>query len=68
MRAAGRGRYPAAIKAREVDGLVRLDPPRPEFSQGDQLRIVRGAFAGQICLFEGMSSRQRIEVLLVLLG
>jgi transcriptional antiterminator RfaH len=56
------------IKAREVDGLVRLAPPPPEFSPGDRLRIVQGAFTGQICLFEGMTSRQRVEVLLTLLG
>jgi hypothetical protein len=35
---------------------------------GDQLRIIQGAFTGQICLFEGMTTRQRIEVLLVMLG
>jgi transcriptional antiterminator RfaH len=56
------------IRAREVGGLIQLAPPPPEFSPGDELRIVRGAFAGQIVLFEGMTSRQRIEVLFVLLG
>jgi hypothetical protein len=35
-----------AIRAREVDGLVQLAPPPPEFSPGDPLLIVRGAFAG----------------------
>jgi hypothetical protein len=56
------------IKAREVDGLIGLTPPRPEFIPGDRLQIIQGAFAGQICLLEGMPSRQRIEVLLALLG
>jgi hypothetical protein len=35
---------------------------------GDRLQIIQGAFTGQICLFEGMTSRQRIEVLLTMLG
>jgi transcriptional antiterminator RfaH len=56
------------IRAREVDGLIQLAPPPPEFSRGDRLRILQGAFAGQIVLFEGMTSRQRVEVLLILLG
>jgi transcriptional antiterminator RfaH len=56
------------IRQREVNGLIELAAPPPEFSPGDQLQIVQGVFAGQICLFEGMSSRQRVEVLLVMLG
>jgi transcriptional antiterminator RfaH len=57
-----------AIKAREVDGLIQLASPPPEFSLGDKLRIVQGPFAGQIVLFEGMTSRQRVECLLAVLG
>jgi hypothetical protein len=56
------------IRAREVDGLIQLAPPPPEFSPGDQLRIVQGAFTGQIVLYAGMAPRQRIECLLVMLG
>jgi transcriptional antiterminator RfaH len=56
------------IRAREVDGLIQLAPSPPEFSPGDELRIIQGALAGQIVLYAGMSSRQRIEVLFVMLG
>jgi transcriptional antiterminator RfaH len=59
----------ASLRAREDEnGFIKLEKQRPEFMPGDRLRIVQGPFAGQICLFEGMSSRQRIDVLLVLLG
>jgi transcription antitermination factor NusG len=51
-----------------VNGLIRLAPSPPEFSPGDRLRIVQGVFAGQICVFEGMTARQRIQVLLIMLG
>jgi transcriptional antiterminator RfaH len=57
-----------AIKAREVDGLVQFASPPPEFSPGDRLRIVDGALAGQLAVFKGMKARERIEVLLILLG
>jgi transcriptional antiterminator RfaH len=56
------------IKAREVDGLIQLAPPPSEFNPGDRLRIVQGAFAGHLAVYAGMTSRQRIEVLLILLG
>ena len=55
------------IKAREVNGLIRLAPP-PEFSPGDRLRVVDGALAGCLAVFKGMKARERIEVLLILLG
>jgi transcriptional antiterminator RfaH len=56
------------IRAREVNGLIQLAPPPPEFSPGDRLRIIDGVLAGQLAVFEGMKARERIEVLLVLLG
>ena len=56
------------IRGREVDGLIQLAPPPPEFSPGDRLRIIRGLLSGQIVLYAGMASRQRIEVLLTMLG
>jgi transcriptional antiterminator RfaH len=57
------------IRQREgADGLIDLAPPPPEFSRGDRLQIIQGAFVGHTVLFEGMSSRQRVEVLLILLG
>lgn len=70
------GKHPArlpdgvieGLRAREgADGLVVL-PTRPLFVRGDRVRIVRGALQGQLAIFEGMKSRQRIEVLLALFG
>jgi transcriptional antiterminator RfaH len=59
----------AALRAREVDGFVQLAPrPSCEFAPGDRLQIVQGAFIGHTCLFEGMTTRQRIDALLVVLG
>ena len=55
------------IKAREVNGLIQLAPPPSEFNPGDRLRIIQGALAGQFCLYQGQSSRKRIEVVLTLL-
>ena len=58
----------SALKGREgADGLVRLDPP-PRFMQGDQVRIVDGVFSACLGLFEGMADRDRVAVLLDLLG
>jgi transcriptional antiterminator RfaH len=61
----------AALRAREDEhGFITLTKRRPEweFAPGDQLRITKGAFAGHVVFYEGMSSRQRIEVLLAMLG
>ena len=58
----------SALKGQEgADGLVRLDPP-PRFMQGDQVRIVDGVFSACLGLFEGMADRDRVAVLLDLLG
>jgi len=62
---------PAAIigdlRGREVGGVVALDQ-RPRFAPGDRVRIVDGVFAGCLGLFEDMSDRERVAVLLDLLG
>ena len=56
------------LKKRERDGLIELPPP-PGLQRGDRVRIVRGAFAGQLALFDGMRSHQKVPaVLLQLLG
>jgi transcriptional antiterminator RfaH len=56
------------LKQREDDkGLVVL-PPQPTFTAGDKIRILDGAFADCIGLFEGMRDFQRVSVLLDLLG
>jgi len=65
------GQVPAAIiddlRRREVDGLVMLER-RARFARGDRIRIVDGAFAGCLGLFDDMPDRERVAVLLELLG
>jgi transcriptional antiterminator RfaH len=55
----------AEIRARETGGLIEL-PPR--LKRGDPVRIKRGAFAGHVGLYAGMKPRERVEVLLAILG
>ena len=55
------------LRARERDGLIVL-PRRPAFQRGDRLRIIRGALQGQIAIFQDMKPKERIEVLLSILG
>ncbi len=57
----------AEIRAREDDGgLIRFDA-RP-FRKGDRVRILDGAFADLEGLFDGADEKNRIFVLLSLLG
>ena len=64
------GRMVAAIKAREVLGLVSLDEeratPRTQhgFSKGDRLRVTAGVLTGYDVLFERQSDADRVLVLL----
>jgi transcription antitermination factor NusG len=55
------------IKSRERDGLVEL-PRRERFIAGEQVRVLTGPFSGCLGLYQGMRSRDRILVLLALLG
>ncbi len=56
------------IRGREdEDGLIRLDKPT-SFRPGETLRIVEGAFANQIGLFQELSDDLRVFLLLDLLG
>jgi transcriptional antiterminator RfaH len=55
------------IRRREVDGFVQLPKPRG-LQRGDKLRVIHGALEGQLAIFEGMRPRERVEVLLTLLG
>jgi transcription antitermination factor NusG len=57
----------ADLKRRERNGLVELPLP-PGLRRGDQVRITRGVFAGQLALFDGMRPHERVAVLLQLLG
>jgi transcription antitermination factor NusG len=55
------------LKARERNGLVEL--PKPErFRPGTRVRIVHGLLLGQVGLVAGLKPRERVEVLLQLLG
>jgi len=51
----------------DAAGYVQLDL-RPRFAPGDQIRVVEGAFAACLGLFEGMADRERVAILLDLLG
>jgi transcriptional antiterminator RfaH len=65
------GRVPDAVidelKARERNGAIEL-PRRDDLKPGDSVRILQGPFSGHLGLYTGMRPRQRIEVLLQLLG
>jgi transcriptional antiterminator RfaH len=57
----------AELRGRDHNGLITLPPP-PGFHRGDQVRITRGVFAGQLAMFAGMRTHERVAVLLQLLG
>ncbi len=57
-----------ALKQREdANGFIKLDL-RPPFRVGDSVRVLDGAFTSCLGLFEGMAERERIAILLDLLG
>ena len=55
------------IRDREVGGLIELAPP-PALRRGARVRILRGPFTGHLAIFADMRPRQRVEILLQLLG
>ena len=56
------------LKAREnAYGFVVL-PKKAKFQMGQQVKVVSGQFAGQLAVYDGMTSRERERVLLQLLG
>ena len=57
----------AEIRGREVDGLIDLPKPAP-LRRGARVRILRGPFTGHLAIFADMRPRQRVEILLQLLG
>ena len=70
------GDEPASVPARIVDelrgrederGFVALDL-RPAFTPGDKIRVVDGVFSTCLGLYEGMADRDRVTILLDLLG
>jgi len=57
----------AEIRSREVGGLIELAPP-PSLRRGARVRILRGPFTGHLAIFADMKPRERVEILLQLLG
>jgi transcriptional antiterminator RfaH len=55
------------IKSRERGGLVEL-PRREKFRAGEAVRVTAGPFTGHLAIFADMRPRQRVEILLQLLG
>jgi transcriptional antiterminator RfaH len=55
------------IRSRERNGLVELAKPRG-FQQGDRVRIVSGPLANHLGLFDGQAPRERVAILLRVLG
>lgn len=58
----------AALKAREDEGgFIKLDLRR-QFSLGAKVRVLAGAFADNLGLFDGLCDRDRVAILLDFLG
>jgi transcriptional antiterminator RfaH len=57
-----------ALQGREnTSGYVEFDD-RPKFGAGDKVRILEGAFYDCLGIYAGMPDRERVEILLDLLG
>jgi transcriptional antiterminator RfaH len=57
-----------ALKRREdANGLIQLDH-KPQFLPGDKVCVLGGAFHDCLGLCEGMTSNERVRILLELLG
>ena len=55
------------IRKREVGGFVKLPSP-PQLRKGQTVRVIRGSFEGLLAVHQGMGSRERVWVLLNLMG
>ena len=56
------------LKKREnTSGFIRLDH-RLKFKPGDKVRVLEGAFHDCLGIYDGMPDRERVEILLDLLG
>jgi transcriptional antiterminator RfaH len=63
-----RGAVIESLKSREdASGYVTLDQ-RPKFAIGEKVRVLAGVFADNLGLFDGMADRDRVAILLELLG
>ena len=62
------GQVVSTLQQREDDaGFVKLEH-RPDFRVGQKIRVLEGVFADCLGLYDGMPDRDRIAVLLDLLG
>jgi transcriptional antiterminator RfaH len=58
----------SALRDREdAQGFVKMDRRLP-FAVGDKVRVLAGAFADVVGLFDGLGDRERVAILLDLLG
>jgi transcriptional antiterminator RfaH len=55
------------IRRREIRGVVELPKP-PGLHAGDRVKVLGGPLQGYFGLYAGMKPRERVEVLLMLLG
>jgi transcriptional antiterminator RfaH len=55
------------LRKREINGLIELAKP-PKLKAGDSVKVLHGPFAGHLGLYAGMRPRERVEILLQLLG
>lgn len=55
------------IKSCEVHGFVQIKP-KPRFRRGQEVRVTKGPFSGQLGLFDGMGPRDCERALLGILG
>ena len=57
-----------ALRQREdADGFIQMDKKR-RFSSGEQVKLVRGVFTSCSALVEGMTDKDRVIVLLEMMG
>jgi len=55
------------IRKREIGGFIKLPTP-PQLRKGQHVRVIRGSFEGLLAVHQGMGSRERVWVLLNLMG
>ena len=56
------------LRGRERNGVITLPEPPPRLRAGARVKVTHGPFAGHSGLVAGMSPRERVIVLLSLLG
>ena len=56
------------IRRREKNGFVVLEKKSEKIKKGQQVRIIGGRLDGQLALFEDQTKRERIRVLMAMLG